>query len=261
MLDISHIRERERALEDALLHERELLEMQRRFVSMVSHEYHTPLSVIDGMAQRIQRHPEQFSTEDLSARMQRVRDMVKHMVTLTDSVLTLSRLESGLIRVERLPVRILPLLSDLIEQYRSQYPASDIQLETQADTLLCVDGDAELLRLVFSNLLSNAIKYSPNWQRVQLQLGREGGMVSVAVRDWGVGIPEAEQSRLFTRFFRASTAQGIPGSGIGLSLARELVDMHGGQISVRSSEGNGAVFTVSLPLAASARTTAFWPAG
>ena len=87
----------------------------------------------------------------------------------------------------------------------------------------------------------------------------------MAVRDWGVGIPEAEQERLFTRFFRASTSQGIPGSGIGLSLVRELVQMHGGEISVQSSEGNGSVFTVLLPLSASVppQTDAVWqpPAG
>ena len=251
VLNISHIRERERSLETTLLHERELLEMQRRFVSMVSHEYRTPLSVIDGIAQRILRNPAQFSGEQLLARMQRTRDMVKHMVTLTDSVLTLSRLESGQITVEQQPVRLLPLLSELIELHRDIYPDCQIELEARADAPLTVDGDAELLRLIFSNLVNNAIKYSPNWQRVAIYAGLDGGRVRVAVRDWGVGIPEAEQERLFTRFFRATTSQGIPGSGIGLSLVKELVQMHGGEISVQSSEGNGSVFTVLLPLSAS----------
>ncbi len=265
VLNISHIRERERSLETTLLHERELLEMQRRFVSMVSHEYRTPLSVIDCIAQRILRNPAQFSGEQLLARMQRTRDMVKHMVTLTDSVLTLSRLESGQITVEQQPVRLLPLLSELIELHRDIYPDCQIELEARADAPLTVDGDAELLRLIFSNLVNNAIKYSPNWQRVALYAGLDAGRVRVAVRDWGVGIPEAEQERLFTRFFRASTSQGIPGSGIGLSLVRELVQMHGGEISVQSSEGNGSVFTVLLPLSASVhpQTAAVWqpPAG
>ena len=251
VLNISHIRERERSLETTLLHERELLEMQRRFVSMVSHEYRTPLSVIDGIAQRILRNPAQFSGEQLLARMQRTRDMVKHMVTLTDSVLTLSRLESGQITVEQQPVRLLPLLSELIELHRDIYPDCQIELDARADAPLTVDGDAELLRLIFSNLVNNAIKYSPNWQRVAIYAGLDGGRVRVAVRDWGVGIPEAEQERLFTRFFRATTSQGIPGSGIGLSLVKELVQMHGGEISVQSSEGNGSVFTVLLPLSAS----------
>jgi signal transduction histidine kinase len=153
--------------------------------------------------------------------------------------------------VEQQPVRLLPLLSELIELHRDIYPDCQIELEARADAPLMVDGDAELLRLIFSNLVNNAIKYSPNWQRVALYAGLDAGRVRVAVRDWGVGIPEAEQERLFTRFFRASTSQGIPGSGIGLSLVRELVQMHGGEISVQSSEGNGSVFTVLLPLSAS----------
>lgn len=248
VLNISTIRERERSLETSLLHERELLEMQRRFVSMVSHEYRTPLSVIDGIAQRIYRNPALFAGEQLLARMQRIRDMVKHMVTLTDSVLMLSRLESGQIRVERAPVRLLPLLSELIELHRDIYPDCHIELDARAEAVLTVDGDAELLRLIFSNLINNAIKYSPNWQRVAIYAGLEQGHVRVAVRDWGVGIPEAEQARLFTRFFRASTSQGIPGSGIGLSLVKELVTMHDGDITVQSSEANGSVFTVTLPL-------------
>lgn len=248
VLNISHIRERERALEDALLHEHELLEMQRRFVSMVSHEYRMPLSVIDGIAQRILRHPGQFSHEALLARMQRTRDMVKHMVTLTDSVLTLSRLESGQITVEQQPVRLLPLLSDLVELHRDIYPAADIALQAQAECVLCVDGDTELLRLIFSNLINNAIKYSPNWQRVEIDACCLGRRVSISVRDWGVGIPEDEQGRLFTRFFRASTAQGIPGIGIGLALVKQLVHMQCGDITLQSSVGNGSVFTVTLPL-------------
>jgi signal transduction histidine kinase len=248
VLNISHIRERERSLEATLQHERELMEMQRRFVSMVSHEYRTPLAVIDGIAQRILRSPGQFTCDMLHERVQRVRDMVAHMVTLADSVLTLNRLESGQIRVEHVPVRLLPLVSELVELNQAIYPDCHIELDAQAEVALQVEGDMELLRLIFSNLINNAIKYSPRWQRVALSLRQEGETVKVSVRDWGVGVPESEQGRLFTRFFRASTAQGIPGCGIGLALVKELVQMHHGAIELESSEGNGAMFTVTLPL-------------
>lgn len=248
VLNISHIRERERSLEATLQHERELMEMQRRFVSMVSHEYRTPLAVIDGIAQRILRSPGQFTCEMLHERVQRVRDMVAHMVTLADSVLTLNRLESNQLRVEHVPVRLLPLLSELVELNQAIYPDCHIELDAQAEVALQVEGDMELLRLIFSNLINNAIKYSPRWQRVALSLRQDNDTVRVSVRDWGVGVPESEQGRLFTRFFRASTAQGIPGCGIGLALVKELVQMHHGSIEVESSEGNGAMFTVTLPL-------------
>jgi signal transduction histidine kinase len=249
VLNISHIRERERSLEATLLHERELLEMQRRFVSMVSHEYRTPLAVIDGIAQRILRSPQQLSGEQLLARVQRMRDMVKHMVTLADSVLTLNRLESEQIHVEHTAVRLQPLLSELIELNQDIYPDCHIELDAQAEVALAVEGDAELLRLIFSNLINNAIKYSPRWQRVAIALWLEAGdSVKVSVRDWGVGVPLAEQGYMFTRFFRASTAQGIPGCGIGLALVKELVERHHGSIVLESSEGSGAIFTVTLPL-------------
>ncbi|MOA35107.1 Sensor histidine kinase YycG [compost metagenome] len=114
--------------------------------------------------------------------------------------------------------------------------------------MLIVDGDAELLRVVFGNLISNAIKYSPRWQRLALRCTVAGREVHVTVQDWGVGIPADEQDKLFTRFFRASTALGIPGSGMGLALVRELVQRHGGSIAVDSSEDEGTRFTVRLPL-------------
>jgi signal transduction histidine kinase len=178
-----------------------------------------------------------------------MRDMVKHMVTLADSVLTLNRLESEHIRVEHASVRLQPLLSELIELNQDIYPDCHIELDAQAEVALAVEGDAELLRLIFSNLINNAIKYSPRWQRVAIALWLEGGeSVKVSVRDWGVGVPLAEQGHMFTRFFRASTAQGIPGCGIGLALVKELVDRHHGSIALESSEGNGATFTVTLPL-------------
>lgn len=248
ILDISHILQREHALEATLQHERELAEMQRRFVSMVSHEYRTPLAVIDGIAQRLQRQPEQFHGEQLQSRAQRLRDMVKHMVSLADSVLTLTRLEEGQLVVQQGPVRLVPLLAELVEQSQDIHPDCQIEVSFAADDVLIVDGDAELLRVVFGNLISNAIKYSPRWQRLALHCTVAGREVHVTVQDWGVGIPADEQDKLFTRFFRASTALGIPGSGMGLALVRELVQRHGGSITVDSSEDEGTRFTVRLPL-------------
>ena len=109
-------------------------------------------------------------------------------------------------------------------------------------------ADGKLLRQVISNLLSNAIKYSPDRDRVWLRgFVDDRGQAVISVRDEGVGIPKAEQEKLFDRFFRASTSVGIAGSGIGLHLASHLVQMHGGRIDFESVEGEGTTFYIRLP--------------
>lgn len=111
-----------------------------------------------------------------------------------------------------------------------------------------INGDPQLLDLIFTNLLSNAVKYSGNSHRVEVCIGRAGERATIVIRDYGVGIPTAEIPQLFSRFFRASTAKGIPGTGIGLNLAKELVVLHGGEIDVTSQLGQGTSFTVKLPI-------------
>jgi signal transduction histidine kinase len=137
------------------------------------------------------------------------------------------------------------LLAQACERVRGIAPDFEVRL-AGADAPLLVDGDERLLDQVFTNLLTNAVKYSGDSRAIDVSLATQGGRVEVAIRDYGIGIPEDELPQLFTRYFRASTARGIAGTGIGLDLARNLVEMHGGEVAVASRIGEGSTFTVRL---------------
>ena len=116
------------------------------------------------------------------------------------------------------------------------------------ERVMPIGGDPKLLDHVFANLLSNAVKYSPDCPRIEVRARVEREVASVQVRDYGLGVAREEVPRLFERYYRAKTSRGISGSGIGLNLVKELVQMHGGLIEVESTEGKGSTFTVRLPV-------------
>jgi signal transduction histidine kinase len=214
---------------------------------MVSHEFRTPLAIIDGNAQRLQRKKSKIAQEKLSDVLTTMRTSVRRLVDLMESVLSSARLEEGKIGFEPGECDIAGLMREICAGYRELHAEYDIRedLECLPKT---ITADGKLLRQVFSNLVSNAVKYAPGGTSIWVTGHQDSqGNIAVSVRDEGVGIPEDELERLFDRFFRASTSTGIPGTGIGLHLVRHLVDMHGGTINVESLPGEGATFTVSLP--------------
>ncbi|NJO36947.1 MAG: hypothetical protein HC871_04095 [Rhizobiales bacterium] len=234
-------------LEIALQKERELSGLQRQFVSMVSHEFRTPLAVIDGNAQRLMRGKEQVGVDRLCGVMTKIRTSVRRLTELMESVLSAARLEEGRIRLEPADCDIAALVTEICAGYRELNAEHRIieDIDRLSDTIL---ADEKLLRQVFSNLVSNAVKYAPNGTTIWMTVEDDGhDHVLISVRDEGVGIPEDEIGKLFTRFFRASTSTGIPGSGIGLHLVKHLIEMHGGTIHVASQPGQGSTFSVRLP--------------
>ena len=112
-----------------------------------------------------------------------------------------------------------------------------------------IHADPALVEQVFSNLLSNAIKYSPNNSKIEVRGWQERSYAVFSITDFGLGIPEDELPKIFTRFFRARTSEGIPGTGIGLDIVKEFVEMHGGSICASSQEGKGSTFALLLPIA------------
>jgi len=234
-------------LEQALVEERKLASLQRQFVSMVSHEFRTPLSIIDVNAQRILRRPKSPLPERTVQALGKIRNSVTRLTELMESVLAAARLEDGKIQFDPGPCTLPELIEEIALNYGELYPDHNITLDLdRAPQQIIADG--KLLRQVFSNLVSNAVKYSPNGGHVCIEAGiNHEGDVVVSVEDQGVGIPVAEQEQLFSRFFRASTSTGIAGSGIGLHLVSHLVQMHGGTIHVESVEGEGSRFRVQLP--------------
>ncbi len=235
-------------IEDALNKERELNGLQRQFVAMVSHEFRTPLAIIDGNAQRLLKRLDKAPKERMEKALNTVRLSVHRLVDLMESVLAAARLENGQIRIDPKPFSLTDLVREVSSSHLGLHP--DHRIDLDLDGLPeQITGDEKLIRQVISNILSNAIKYSPNAADIWIEGSiDERERATVSIRDQGLGIPPAEQKRLFERFFRASTSTGIAGTGIGLHLAYHLVQLHGGTIDVVSAEGKGTTFFVRLPI-------------
>ncbi len=245
--DVTERRAQQERLDEALTREREINQQQRRFVSVVAHEFRTPLTIIDGAAQRLARNAERITAADIHERVAKVRRAVARMGELIETSLDAARIDSGALDVKREAVDLTALLAGVSERIRSIATDFDIQLNAPA-TPVTVTGDQRLLDQVLTNLLTNAVKYSGDSRRIELTLAIVDGDAQASIRDHGLGIPADELPKLFTRFYRASTGRGLPGTGIGLNLARELAAMHDGEITVTSAVGEGSIFKLRLPL-------------
>jgi signal transduction histidine kinase len=234
---------------EKLEHEQRLTDMQRNFVSMASHEFRTPLTVIDGQAQRlIKMRDQKIAPAELGERAEKVRMAVRRMTSLIDRLLDSLQLFEGNAELYFHPTEIdLPeLLHDVCQTYREITPGAQI-VESLRHAPRTAIGDPGLLYQAFSNLLSNAVKYSPDGSLVELSAHEEPGCQVVVVADRGIGIPKADLERLFERHHRGSNVRGIVGTGIGLYLVKLVLDLHHGSIAVESQEGQGSRFVVRLP--------------
>jgi signal transduction histidine kinase len=236
-------------LEDKLAEEQRLTLLQRNFISMASHEFRTPLAIIDGHTQRLISRSGRVTTEELAHRARKMKGMVRRMTQLIDNLIGSARLIDGPIELYCHPrqVDLRCLLRDSCQLQRELTPDAQILEPGAAARPLLVYGDASLLSQLFGNLLSNAVKYSPDGARIEVTAAEEKSQVVVSIKDQGIGIPKQELERVFERYYRGSNTSGIGGSGVGLSLVKSIVDLHKGSISLESKEGNGSCFTLRLP--------------
>jgi two-component system, OmpR family, sensor kinase len=235
-------------LEEKLAEEQRLTLLQRNFVSMASHEFRTPLGVIDGHAQRLVTMRDRLTPADLVERAQKIRSAAQRMTQLIDNLIGSARLIDGRIDLYYHPTRVdlMAVLREACHLQRELTPNAQI-LEPAKPASLEIRGDSSLLLQLFGNLLANAVKYSPDGGLISLRAAWEAGQGVVSIEDQGIGIPERDRDRVFERYYRGSNAPGIAGTGVGLYLVARIVELHGGTISVSSQEGSGSIFTVRLP--------------
>jgi signal transduction histidine kinase len=235
-------------LEQKLALEQHLAQMQRNFVIMVSHEFRTPLSIIDAHAQRMISRHETIQAAVLAERAARIRVAVQRMTALMDNMLTSGRVLDGQASLFFHPAcfDLVELLREVCAFHRESAPNAYIGEEFRSATAI-VRADRKLLFQAFSNLLSNAIKYSGEDVFVRVSLTATDGQAVVTIQDRGIGIAAEDIPNLFDRYFRGANARDFVGTGIGLYLVRTVVLLHGGDISVDSAPGQGARFSVSLP--------------
>jgi two-component system, OmpR family, sensor kinase len=236
-------------LEQKLAQEQRLAQLQRNFVSMASHEFRTPLTVIDGHARRLIKMKEDMAPAEIGERAGKVRSAVLRMTHLMDNLLNSSRLIDGGAGDYFHPAEMdaAALIKEVCQLHREMVSGAQITERITASPIM-MTGDPKLLFQVFSNLLSNAIKYSPGGGPIIVDAGVDANAAVVAIVDHGIGIPARDRDRLFERYHRGSNVSGIVGTGVGLYLVKMAVDLHGGSIAVDSKEGEGSRFTVRLPL-------------
>jgi signal transduction histidine kinase len=235
-------------LREKLAAEQRVTQLQRNFVSMASHEFRTPLAIIDGHAQRLISMRDRLSSDQLAERARKVRHAVRRMAELIDNLIGSARLIDGHMHLNYQPraLDLTLLLREVCQLQRELTP--EAQIQEPAATRIMVPGDASLLRQAFANLVSNAVKYSPHGGLIRVGATMEGEHVAVQIEDHGIGVPGADHKRIFERYYRGSNTSGIAGSGVGLHLVATIVDLHTGTVMLDSCDGEGSRFTVRLPL-------------
>jgi signal transduction histidine kinase len=241
------LRELEAQLRETLAQEKELSELKSRIITTISHEYRTPLTTILSSAELLEVYRHQWNDEKQLKYFRRIHDTVTHMTALVNDVLFLNKAESKKVDFNPEPLNLVVFFRELIDELKSPLNNKyDLVFENIGDCNQCYI-DAKLLRKIFTNLLSNAFKYSPNGGTVSLHLNCTQTRVVFQITDEGIGIPDEDKQTLFEAFSRASNVSTIQGTGLGLSIVKKCVDLHGGQITVKSEVGVGTTFTVNLP--------------
>ena len=250
----------ERSLVASLEAEREAVERLRQvdqvkdaFVSSVSHELRTPITSMVGYVEMLQDGEYGALTREQLDAVQRVAANSNRLLSLIDDLLTLSRIqEDGLALVDRLlDLRAVVTAGCAVVAPAVERGAVVLDVDLPAEPVPFL-GDRDMLERVVINFVGNAVKFTPAGGQVGVGLRVEGGEIALTVADTGIGIPHHEQERLFSRFFRSTLAQerAIPGSGLGLSIARAIIDQHGGRVELESEPGTGTTFRVLLPVIA-----------
>jgi two-component system, OmpR family, sensor kinase len=236
-------------LEEQLAQEQRLALAQRNFVSMASHEFRTPLTIVDGHARRLEKMRGSIAAAEIGERAGKIRAAVLRLTHLIDNMLNSARLIDGGAELYFHPAEmdLTAVLYEVCQLHREMVPGVQI-VERLGATAAPMVGDAKLLFQLFSNLLSNAVKYSPGGGAIEMEAEFAANEAVVTIADRGLGIPSGDLGRLFERYHRGSNVSGIVGTGVGLYLVKMVVDMHKGTIEVKSKEGEGSSFIIRLPL-------------
>ncbi len=225
--------------------------LQANLIALLSREYRTPLTAILSSSELIEHYGDRWTPDRIQRHLVRIKASVGVMTSLLNETLMLvGESETGALTFEPVVLNLNQFITDLVEGLGltdATQDSSRIHCDLLADAV-SVHGDPKLLRSLLTPVLGNALKYSPDDSMVRLILTHDGNQASLTVQDKGMGIAEADQSRVFEPFFRGEKAKSKAGTGLGLAIARVCAELHGGAIALSSTDGEGTCITMTLPM-------------
>ncbi|MCM8569299.1 PAS domain-containing sensor histidine kinase [Gramella jeungdoensis] len=246
--EIKRRKEAERKIKDALQKEKELNELKTKFLSLVSHEFKTPLSGILTSATLIEKYTKEEQQEKREKHLVTIRNKVHYLNNILNDFLSIERLDSGKGQYKYTTFSLKRLINEVV--YNANITLKDGQEIIYPKDLdeITLHQDEKILELILSNLLGNAIKYSPEDTVIRLDVKMDGENIIFEVEDQGRGIPEKDQKHIFERYFRAENALLDQGTGIGLNIAKAHLENLNGSIDFTSTENEGTKFIVEIPM-------------
>jgi len=244
--DITDRKRVEEALQESLLREKEMSELKSRFVSIASHELRTPLSTIQNNIYMLKNYAHKLDDAARDGKLDKIQLMVEHITELLQDVLSLNNIETGRTEFNPTPVQMDTFCREIMEEYQHNKDQTH-KLKFDCGQPVKATIDPRLFRQVITNLLDNAVKYSKEGTNVTLTLTTEPTKVVINVIDEGIGIPDDDKARMFQPFRRAGNVGATVGSGLGLSIIKQAVELHGGTVTFTSQVNVGTTFTVAIP--------------
>ncbi len=232
----------------ALEKEKELNELKTRFVSMISHEYRTPLTVILTSSSLLTKLYEMQDREGFDKFINKITVSVNTMTKLLEDVLLIGQSDTGSIKLNYKKISLLSVIDEIIEDTKQSYPKEQIFNIINNDNIHNINTDETLFKQILSNLITNASKYSSYGSLITIETKKSHSSMIITVEDNGIGISEEDQKHLFTLFHRGSNVGVVSGTGLGLSIVKRFVDALDGKINLESEVGKGTKFSIELPI-------------
>ena len=248
VIELARQKESEEKIMELLEKEKELNELKSHFISVASHEFRTPLTVVLSSTELLERYGNDWSSEKLNKQIKKIKKTTLHLNDIVSDILTISRTENGNITFSPQNINIKKLCIGILEDINHILTVKHtLTFEFKASRqIYFLDG--KLIQYLLSNLLSNAVKYSPDGGNVILHVKPENNNLVFKISDEGIGIPEKDQIYLFDPFHRGSNIGEIQGTGLGMSIIKRSIELHSGKLFCDSSEGKGTSFTVFIPI-------------
>lgn len=241
------VNELEKAKEDVSLSlekEKELNQLKTRFVSMASHEFRTPLSSVQLSASLIEKYAEKPDSVNIVKHTGKIKNSVGQLTGILNDFLSLEKLEAGKTRAEFQEFDVVKFSEDLIEEMQMITKQNQVIVYQHTGISSCINLDPALLKNSVINLISNAIKYSGENTFIEFITELNGSVLTMTVKDNGIGIPLEDQKNLFEPFFRAHNTGNIPGTGLGLNIVKRYVELMGGTVVCKSAQDKGTTITL-----------------